>query len=76
MISQTVREALQRFVPAEDLHMEEPMKNHTTFKVGGNAACFIEISPGVQTEKLLLYLKRVEIPYFIMGNGSNLLVSD
>lgn len=26
MISQTVREALQRFVPAEDLHMEEPMK--------------------------------------------------
>ena len=76
MISQTVREALQRFVPAEDLLMEEPMKNHTTFKVGGNAACFIEISPGVQTEKLLLYLKRVEIPYFIMGNGSNLLVSD
>lgn len=76
MISQTVKEALQRFVPAEDLHFEEPMKNHTTFRVGGNAACFIEVSPRMQTGKLLQYIKRVEIPCFIMGNGSNLLVSD
>lgn len=76
MISQAVKEALQRFVPQEDLFFEEPMKEHTTFKVGGNAACFIEASPRMQTGKLLQYMNRASIPYFVMGNGSNLLVGD
>lgn len=76
MISYAVKEALQRFVPNENILYEEPMKNHTTFRVGGVADCFIRIENAEQLSKLLGYLNLVEIPYYICGNGSNLLVGD
>ena len=59
-----------------DTRTKEPMKKHTTFQVGGPADYFI--TPG-STEELraVLELCREEgIPFFILGNGSNLLVSD
>ena len=76
MISQAVSEALQKFVPAENILYREPLKKLTTFRVGGEADCIIQIESEKQLESLLGYLARVEIPYFIMGNGSNLLVGD
>lgn len=63
-------------VPEEDILKEEPMSRHTTFRVGGEAACLIRISSAAQLQKLLPYLKAVGLPYFILGNGSNLLVGD
>ncbi|MGN1148493.1 MAG: UDP-N-acetylmuramate dehydrogenase [Lachnospiraceae bacterium] len=76
MISQAVKEALQRFVPAENILYDEPLKNHTTFRVGGEADCMIRIENSRQLSPLLSYLHRVEIPYYVLGNGSNLLVGD
>ncbi len=76
MISQAVSEALQKFVPAENILYREPLKKHTTFRVGGEADCIIQIENGKQLTALLGYLARVEIPYFILGNGSNLLAGD
>lgn len=76
MISQAVKDALQKFVPAENIFYKEPLSKHTTFRVGGEADCFIKIQKEDQLAALLTYLKKVEIPYFIMGNGSNLLVGD
>ena len=54
----------------------EPMKRHTTFRIGGPAAVFI--SPGSEEElrEVLNLLKEENIPWTILGNGSNLLVSD
>ncbi|MBP5153027.1 MAG: UDP-N-acetylmuramate dehydrogenase [Lachnospiraceae bacterium] len=52
------------------------LKDHTTFKTGGPAGAFVPVE---NTEELLVtldYLKKKEIPFFILGNGSNLLVSD
>ncbi|MBR5649211.1 UDP-N-acetylmuramate dehydrogenase [Pseudobutyrivibrio sp.] len=54
---------------------EEPMKGHTTFRIGGPADIYIEpdyasIIPLVQ------YLKEQDVPFMVIGNGSNLLVSD
>lgn len=54
---------------------EEPMKGHTTFRIGGPADIYIEpdyasIIPLVQ------YLKAQDVPFMVIGNGSNLLVSD
>ncbi len=76
MISQTVKETLQQYVPSENILYEEPMKKHTTFKVGGNAAAYLEITDKVDLPGLLSYFSKVEMPYFITGNGSNLLVGD
>lgn len=55
---------------------KEPMSRHTTFQVGGEAECLIDIASEEALVKLLKYLNIIEIPYFILGNGSNLLVSD
>lgn len=48
MISQAVKEALQRFVPVENILYKEPLKEHTTFRVGGVADCMVEIADAGQ----------------------------
>lgn len=63
-------------VPKEDILLNEPMDKHTTFRVGGKARCFVRISEAGQLAPVVSGLKEREIPYFILGNGSNLLVGD
>ena len=52
------------------------MHKHTTFRVGGPAEEFVTVENKEQLEKIIKYLNLVERPYFILGNGSNLLVGD
>lgn len=54
----------------------EPMSSHTSFKTGGNADIFIKADRAENIIKAVKILENENIPYFIMGNGSNLLVSD
>ena len=54
----------------------EPMKNHTTFKTGGNAKVFICPDSKEQLSEILKLIKKCGLKPFILGNGSNLLVSD
>ncbi len=56
--------------------VNEPMKRHTTFKIGGEADIFIEPSTKEEIIETLRILKQNNIPCFILGNGSNILVSD
>ncbi len=76
MISGAVVEALQRFVPGENIRLQEPMAGHTTFRIGGPADCFLQIENEEQLKGVQHYLNLVGVPYFVLGNGSNLLVSD
>lgn len=55
---------------------DEPMKKHTTFQVGGPADCFVKPQNAEEVRKTVTLCREMEIPYFILGNGSNLLVSD
>ncbi|MGN0477255.1 MAG: UDP-N-acetylmuramate dehydrogenase [Ruminococcus sp.] len=63
-----------------DNHIEyicdEPMKNHTTFKVGGNAQVFVTVNSKEKLSALMKYINAESLDYFILGKGSNLLVSD
>jgi UDP-N-acetylmuramate dehydrogenase len=55
---------------------DEPLKNHTTFKIGGNCIALIEpreVSDIVETIKIC---RENSIKFFVIGNGSNLLVPD
>lgn len=63
-------------VPGISVKINEPMCNHTSFKIGGPADVFV--APGSEDELLgaVKYLKENNIPYTVTGNGSNLLVSD
>lgn len=56
--------------------VEEPMKKHTTFRLGGAADYFLSPEKAEQVAKLIHICREENIPYFILGNGSNLLVSD
>lgn len=76
MISTTVVKALERFLPAENIHIKEPMSKHTTFRIGGDADCFLQIENAEQLKEIQGYLQKLELPYFVLGNGSNILVSD
>lgn len=75
-ISSAIYEFIEAHIPKEDILLNEPMYKHTTFRVGGEAQCLVRISDARQLMKLVPYLKMVEVPYFILGNGSNLLVGD
>lgn len=75
-ISAAIYEYICAYVPEEDILLDEPMCKHITFRVGGEAQCLVRISSPRQLAALIPYLREVEIPYFILGNGSNLLVSD
>lgn len=60
----------------ENISLEEDMKKHTTFKAGGAAKYFAEPETVKQLAALLVYLNENHINYYIIGNGSNLLVQD
>ena len=56
--------------------IDEPLRKHTTFGVGGNASIFIYPKDKNDLVKLLKYVSKENIDIFFMGSGSNLLVSD
>ena len=76
MISKTVVKALEKFLPAENISIKEPMKKHTTFRIGGEADLFLRMENPHQLKEVQNYLQKLGMPYYILGNGSNLLVSD
>lgn len=55
---------------------DEPMKNHTSFKIGGPADVLIIPDNENDIVEALKYLRDNNVKYFIMGNGTNLLVKD
>lgn len=63
-------------IAKEKIFYDEPMKKHTTFKIGGPAEYFIKIDQKEELEEVLELAKKDNIPVTIIGNGSNLLVSD
>lgn len=75
-MNSSVYEYIKEIVPQENILFDEPMRKHTTFRIGGNAECLIKITDKSQLLKLVPYLQLTEQDYFILGNGSNLLVGD
>ena len=63
-------------IPKENIKYNEPMSKHTSFKVGGLAECYVKIDDVNQLKQLLDLVQKNKIPYFILGNGSNILVTD
>lgn len=69
-------ERISQYVPKENILEKELMSRHTTFKVGGPCSVLVKIDEVNQLRELLPFLVNEKIPYFFLGNGSNLLVSD
>lgn len=69
-------ESLLQVLDKKQIKVDEPMKNHVTFRVGGPADFFVMPENGEELERVLKQCAKHEMPYYIIGNGSNLLVSD
>ncbi|NEX01599.1 UDP-N-acetylmuramate dehydrogenase [Pseudobutyrivibrio sp. NOR37] len=68
-------EDLNTKFPEALVFVDEPMKGHTTFRIGGPADIYIE-PDYASIIPLIKYLKEQDVQFMIIGNGSNLLVSD
>lgn len=60
----------------ESVLIDEPMKKHTTFRIGGPADYYVLPKTIEEVQQVVEACKEAEIPYYVLGNGSNLLVSD
>jgi len=60
----------------ENVKIDEPMKNHTSFKVGGPADVLVYPSNYEMVKDLINICKENKVDYFILGNGSNLIIRD
>ena len=69
-------EHLTSFMNQEDIKLNEPMKKHTSFRVGGPAKVFLTVHSEEILSKVLAAVNERKLPYFVLGNGSNLLISD
>ena len=67
---------LTEWMPEERVKKEGPMRLHTTFRVGGPADLFVSPNSVEEVRKVTALCREEGVPYYIMGNGSNLLVSD
>lgn len=71
-----IKEKLCEIVGEENVLLEEPMKLHTTFRIGGPADYYVTPDRPEQISLTILFCKQNNLPYYIIGNGSNLLVGD
>ncbi len=72
-----IKNEIEKLKIAKDkVFYNEPMKKHTTFKIGGLAECLIKIDNQEELRKILQLANENNIPITLIGNGSNLLVLD
>lgn len=73
------KEIGQKFIDIlgeEKVLFDEPMNRHTTFRIGGPADIFTMPDSREEVKEILKLCREEELPFFVLGNGSNLLVSD
>ena len=63
-------------IPGDAVLLDEPMKNYTTIKTGGLADIIVTPQSITEIQFIIKNCKENNVPYFVMGKGSNLLVSD
>lgn len=67
---------LLKFIDKDKILKDEPMTLHTSFKIGGKADFLVKPSTEDEIISILKFSKENDIPVFILGNGSNILVRD
>ena len=75
-MNEEIKQKFCREFGTDRVLLEEPMKLHTTFRIGGPAEIFVMPEGLEEVQRILEICRTEDLPYFILGNGSNLLVSD
>ena len=67
---------LKSLLPADRVLINAPMSEQTTFKIGGPADCLVLPASIKEIKQIIALIKEYDVPYIILGNGSNVLVMD
>lgn len=67
---------IQKIIPKERVLEDELMSKHTTFRIGGPVDLFVSINTQEELVKITKILKEENITPIILGNGSNVIVTD
>ena len=70
------RNELELIAGAGSILYDEPMRLHTTFRIGGAADIFVTPKNEKSFAEAVRLCRRYDVPYYVIGNGSNLLVAD
>lgn len=74
-MSQVLLDTLKK-IYGDRLQLQELMKQHTTFRIGGPASYMVSPEDESELAETVRLCQKEQVPYYIIGNGSNLLVSD
>lgn len=69
-------QALEGVLPKERIFLDEPMSRHTTFKIGGPADCLLFPASVEEVTEIFKQIHAWDMPFTVLGNGSNVLVLD
>ena len=75
-MNEKIKQRFQTVLEKEQVLEAESMSRHTTFRIGGPADLFVVPKSVDEIAEILKICREEKAPYFILGNGSNLLVSD
>jgi UDP-N-acetylmuramate dehydrogenase len=67
---------LDEVMDKANIMIDEPMKNHTSFKVGGPADILVTPEDALEVQAIIRICNENKVKYYLMGNGSNLIVRD
>jgi UDP-N-acetylmuramate dehydrogenase len=75
-ISINMYNKLSEYISEDRIKYNEPLANHTSFKIGGPADALVTVENEDELAKVITFAKEENIDYFLLGNGSNVLASD
>lgn len=75
-MSERIRRRFCEIVTEDRVLEQEPMARHTTFRIGGPADYFVELGSVDEVKAAVRICQEEQLPWFVLGRGSNLLVSD
>ena len=75
-MKQEIKQRFYDLLDEKQIMLDEPMSRHTTFRIGGTADYFLMPETYEELGAILKICNEEKMPCFILGNGSNLLVSD
>ena len=75
-INDSIYKSIKDIVGEENILINEPMKKHTSIKVGGNADIFVKANTIEKVKAIYSFAKKEKINLNVLGNGTNVLVKD
>ena len=75
-MNDNVIDELKKVLPEDRILLQEPMRLHCSFRTGGPADLFLRVSSREELEGVLRILRRAQVPTYLLGRGTNVLVAD